>query len=63
MLASNVIMLVRVITDCPEKPFGYARLRLGTVGEGEFNLDGEVRFPRRQSNVVVHVRRGWRVRL
>lgn len=43
MLASNVVMLVKVtIADGQEKTLGYARLRLGRVGEGEFNVDGEV---------------------
>lgn len=43
MLASNVGMLVKfIVADDQEKTLGYARLRLGRVGEGEFNVDGEV---------------------
>lgn len=43
MLASNVVMQVKVLTtDPPEETLGYARLRLGRVGEGEFDVDGEV---------------------
>lgn len=47
MLASNVIILVRVLlsttADAPEKTFGFARLRLGRVGEGEFDISGEIK--------------------
>lgn len=44
MLASNVNLLVRVILEeSPGKAFGYARLRLGRVGEGEFQVTGEIK--------------------
>lgn len=45
MLASNVNLLVRVThgDNAKRKLFGYARLRLGRVGEGEFRLTGEVK--------------------
>lgn len=44
MLASNIIMLVRVgFADSPGRTFGYARLGLGRVGEGEFEVAGEVK--------------------
>lgn len=44
MLASNVNLLVRVlVADSPGRPFGYARLRLGRVGEGEFQVTGEIK--------------------
>lgn len=43
MLASNVNLLVRVTQGAERKVFGYARLRLGRVGQGEFRLTGEVK--------------------
>lgn len=44
MLASNVSLLIRVlVADSPGKAFGYARLRLGRVGEGEFQVTGEIK--------------------
>lgn len=45
MLASNVILLARVlVADSPgRRAFGYARLRLGRVGEGEFKVTGEIK--------------------
>lgn len=44
MLASSVILLVRVlVADSTGKPYGYARLRLGRVGEGEFQVAGEIK--------------------
>eukprot|EP00752_Nemacystus_decipiens_P011328 g10066.t1 len=44
MLASNVHLLVRVlVADSPGRTFGFARLRLGRVGEGEFKVTGEIR--------------------
>ena len=47
MLASNVHLLVRILEEGPasssRRVFGYARLRLGRVGEGEFRLTGEVK--------------------
>lgn len=44
MLASNVHLLVRVlVADSPGRTFGFARLRLGRVGEGDFQVAGEIR--------------------
>lgn len=44
MLASNVVLLVRFIAhERPAKTFGYARLKLGRVGEGEFKVAGEIK--------------------
>ncbi len=44
MLASNVTLLVRVqVADGPGKAFGYARLALGRVGEGEFTVTGDIK--------------------
>ncbi|CAM9405507.1 unnamed protein product, partial [Ectocarpus sp. 4 AP-2014] len=44
MLASSVILLVRVfVANSTGKPYGYARLRLGRVGEGEFQVAGEIK--------------------
>lgn len=45
MLASNVFVLARVlVADSPgRRPFGYARLRLGRVGEGDFKVTGEIK--------------------
>lgn len=44
MLASNVILLARVlVADSPGRALGYARLRLGRVGEGDFKVAGEIR--------------------
>lgn len=44
MLASSVNLLVRVlVADSPGRTFGYARLRLGRVGEGDFQVTGEIK--------------------
>jgi len=44
MLASNVTLLVRVlVADGSGRAFGYARLALGRVGEGEFTLTGDIK--------------------
>lgn len=44
MLASNIFLLVRVlVADSPGNVFGYARLRLGQVGEGNFQVTGEIK--------------------
>lgn len=44
MLASNVVLLARVlVADSPGRAFGYARLRLGRVGEGNFKVTGEIK--------------------
>lgn len=45
MLASNVNLLVRVVkgASASRRVFGYARLRLGRVGEGEFRVTGEIK--------------------
>lgn len=44
MLASNIILLARVLeAEPPGKVFGYARLRLGQVGEGDFQVTGEIK--------------------
>lgn len=44
MLASNIFLLVRVVVaNGSGQTFGYARLRLGRVGEGQFKVSGEVK--------------------
>lgn len=44
MLASNVSLVVRVlVAESPGRTVGYARLRLGRVGEGEFQVTGEIK--------------------
>ncbi|CAM9205957.1 unnamed protein product, partial [Scytosiphon promiscuus] len=44
MLASNVTLHVRVLAaNSPGRVLGYARLRLGQVGEGDFQVTGEIK--------------------
>lgn len=66
MLASNVVLLVRVVVaDSLATACGYARLRLGRVGEGEFTLTGEVKeseYVTVQDKLLGHVTVNFTVR-
>lgn len=59
-------MPVRVqLADVPGRPLGYARLRLGTIGEGEFQLTGEVKgteYATIQDELMGHITIGFKVR-
>lgn len=67
MLASNVILLVRVVVaDGSGRTCGYARLRLGRVGEGVFKVSGEVKESEHvspQDNLLGYVTVSFKVSL